>query len=169
MSDASAAESVHSTQVVNCRATSFRHNPPSEVICPHANFKASEHDIGLGLTRGQECRIEYRIGFKYYDGHGFAMFFTRCKDLGDEGGRGVDSTSSAEGGNAFLSDFGLGFSGASSPSKESVSGWRFIFCFGGQRGTRLSFFSFESIAWQIELTSAKHEISRKYTTSYYHI
>jgi hypothetical protein len=34
------------------------------------------------VKRCQECRTEYRIDFKYYEGHGLAMFLTRWKDLG---------------------------------------------------------------------------------------
>jgi hypothetical protein len=60
----------------------FRQNPPFENICPHIKFRTSEHTIGSGMRRCQECRTEYRIDFKYYDGHGLAMFFTRWKDLG---------------------------------------------------------------------------------------
>jgi hypothetical protein len=60
----------------------FRHDPPFEKICPHIKFRTSEHNIGSGMRRCQECRTEYRIDFKYYDGHGLAMFFTRWKDLG---------------------------------------------------------------------------------------
>jgi len=62
--------------------TPFRHDPPSEMICPHIKFRTSEHSIGSGVRRCQECRTEYRIDFKHYDGHGLAMFFTRWKDLG---------------------------------------------------------------------------------------
>jgi F-box domain len=60
----------------------FRLGPPSERICPHIKFGISEHNIGSGVRRCQECRTEYCINFKYYDGHGLAMFFTRWKDLG---------------------------------------------------------------------------------------
>ncbi len=59
----------------------FRINRFSERICPHISFTTSEH-VGSGATRCQKCRTEYRIDFKYYDGHGPAMFFTRWKDLG---------------------------------------------------------------------------------------
>jgi len=62
--------------------TPFRHNLPSEMICLHIKFRTSEHSIGSGVRRCQECRTEYRIDFKHYDGHGLAMFFTRWKDLG---------------------------------------------------------------------------------------
>jgi len=62
--------------------TPFRRNLPSEMICPHIKFRTSEHSIGSGVRRCQECRTEYRIDFKHYDGHGLAMFFTRWKDLG---------------------------------------------------------------------------------------
>ena len=55
---------------------------PSEMICPHIEVRTSEHIIKSGVRRCQGCRTEYRIDFKYYDGHGLAVFFTRWKDLG---------------------------------------------------------------------------------------
>jgi hypothetical protein len=57
-----------------------RHNLPSEMICPHVNFRKSVHNIGV--KRCQECCTDYRIDFKHYDGHGWALFFTRWKNLG---------------------------------------------------------------------------------------
>jgi hypothetical protein len=62
--------------------TPFRREPPSEIICPHIKFRTTEHNIGSGVRRCQECRTEYRIDVKYYDGHGLVIFFTRWKDLG---------------------------------------------------------------------------------------
>jgi hypothetical protein len=62
--------------------TPFRRDPPSEIICPHIKFRTSEHNIGSGVRRCQECRTEYRIDSRYYDSYGWAIFFTRWKDLG---------------------------------------------------------------------------------------
>jgi hypothetical protein len=62
--------------------TPFRCDSPSEMICPHITFRTGEHNAGSGLRRCQECRTEYCINFRYYDGHGLALFFTRWKDLG---------------------------------------------------------------------------------------
>jgi hypothetical protein len=63
--------------------TSFKHNPPSGMICPHIKLGTSMHHIRSGAGRCQKCRTEYRIDFKYYDGQGLVMFFTRWKDLGN--------------------------------------------------------------------------------------
>jgi hypothetical protein len=63
-------------------ATNFRRNPPSERICPHLNLKTSIQNNQSGVQRCQKCRTEYRIDFKYYEGYGLAMFFSRWKDLG---------------------------------------------------------------------------------------
>jgi hypothetical protein len=63
--------------------TTFIHNPPYATICPHIKLRASMHNIGFGAGRCQDCRTEYRIDFKFYDGKGLVMFLTRWKDLGD--------------------------------------------------------------------------------------
>jgi hypothetical protein len=60
----------------------FIHNTPSEVICPHIKFGTSVYETGPIVKRCQECCTDYRIDFKYYDCHGWAMFFTRWKNLG---------------------------------------------------------------------------------------
>lgn len=61
---------------------SGRHDQPSEMICPHIRFRMSEDRTRSRIKRCQECRTEYRIDYKYYDGHGLAIFFTRWKNLG---------------------------------------------------------------------------------------
>lgn len=76
---------IHRLQSVHISRKSLgtiRRDPPSEMICPHIEFRTSEHNIESGVRRCQKYCTEYRIDFKYYDGHGLAMFFTRWKDLG---------------------------------------------------------------------------------------
>ena len=74
-------QSIHISRKLSS-TTPFRHDFPSEKICPHIQFRRNKHDIGSGVKRCQKCRTEYRIDFKYYDDHGLAIFFTRWKDLG---------------------------------------------------------------------------------------
>jgi hypothetical protein len=62
----------------------FRCDPPSETICTHIKFRTVWHNIGSGMRRCQECRTEYGIDFRYYDGYGLAIFFRGWRDLGTE-------------------------------------------------------------------------------------
>ena len=77
---------LQSVQVPRKRPTSMTTDVtcdlPSEMICTHVKFWKSVHTIGAGVKRCQECRTEYRIDVRTYDGHGDAMLFTRWKDLG---------------------------------------------------------------------------------------
>ncbi|CAD6451557.1 575066a2-9553-4fd4-8098-3bb20c4bccac [Sclerotinia trifoliorum] len=62
--------------------------PPStasENICPHIRFQTSLKYIGSGVRRCCKCPTEYRIDFKFFEGLGWARFFTRWKDFGSEG------------------------------------------------------------------------------------
>ena len=60
----------------------FRRNSPAETICPHHNLKTSVRNNKSRVDICQECYTEYSIAFKYYEGHGVAMFVSIWKDLG---------------------------------------------------------------------------------------
>lgn len=64
--------------------TTFADDLYPEMICPHIKVRRSMLENRSGIRRCRQCCTEYSFDFKYYDGHGKAMFFTRWKDLGPD-------------------------------------------------------------------------------------
>jgi len=67
---------------ISSTATSMNYDTPSAMICGHIRFTPSQHNASSAIKRCHKCRTEYRVDFKYYDGHGLAIFITTWKDLG---------------------------------------------------------------------------------------